>query len=92
MSYLKKIFIISFYGIIIYFLSKDKIEYDLNNYLNTLYGEEEILMMIKEKENEKHNSNIKKRIDIEKEIQNFYSVIEKIKKIKKLKLKNEKNN
>ena len=40
--------------------------------------------MIKEKE--KINSNIKKK-DIEKEIDNFYEVIEKIKKIKKVKMK-----
>ena len=50
MNYLKKFLLISFYGIIIYFISIDKIEFDLNNYLNKLYGEEELLKMIKEKE------------------------------------------
>ena len=87
MNYSKKILLIIVYGIIIYFLSKDKIELDLNNYLNKLYGEEELLKIIKEKGNEKNNSDIKKRNKIEKEIENFYWVIEKIKKIKKTKIK-----
>ena len=87
MNYLKKFLIISFYGIIIYFFRKNRIEFDLSIYLNKLYGEEEILKMIKEKEKEKINSNIKRRNELEKEIYNFYALIEKIKKIKKLKLK-----
>ena len=87
MKYSKKFLLIIFYGIIIYFLSKDKIELDLNNYLNKLYGEEELLKIIKEKGNEKNNSDIKKRNKIEKEIENFYWVIEKIKKYKIQKLK-----
>ena len=43
--------------------------------------------MIKEKEKEKINSDIKRRNEIEKEIENFYEVIKKLKKIKKFKIK-----
>ena len=87
MNYLKKFLLITFYGIFIYFFSKDKIAFDVNNYLNKLYGERELLNMIKEKQKEKKNSNIKRRNEIEKEIDNFYALIEKIKKIKKDKIK-----
>ena len=56
---------------------------DLNNYLDKIYGEEDLLKIIKEKEREKVNFYNKKRYKIEKEIKNIYDVIEKIKKKKK---------
>ena len=91
MNYSKKFLLILFYGIINYFLNKDKIELDINKYLNKLYGEEELLKIIKEKEEEKILSNIKRKYELEKEIENFNAVIEKIKKIKKVKIKKMKN-
>ena len=56
---------------------------DLNNYLDKIYGEEDLLKIIKEKERKKANFSKKKRYKIEKEIENIYDVIKKIKKKKK---------
>ena len=72
--------------IICFFLISDKIDknqIDLNNYLDKIYGEGDLLKIIKEKEREMINSSTKKRYKIEKEIENIYNIIEKIKKKKK---------
>lgn len=56
---------------------------DLNNYLDKIYGEDDLIEVIKEKEIELINSSSKKRNEIEKEIKNIYNVIEKIKEKKR---------
>ena len=63
----------------------------INNYLNKVYGEEDLLNIIKEKEKEIVNSDLKRRNEIEKEIENIYNAIEKIKKLKKEKIYKSKN-
>ena len=72
--------------IIIFFIICDnngENQIDLKNYLDKIYGEEDLLKIIKEKEREKVNFSHKKRYKIEKEIENIYDTIEKIKKKKK---------
>ena len=51
--------------------------------MDRIYGEKDLLQIIKEKERELANSSTKRRLEIEKEIENIYNVIEKIKKRKK---------
>ena len=55
----------------------------MNNYLDKIYGEDDLIEVIKEKEIELINSSSKKRNEIEKEIKNIYNVIEKIKEKKR---------
>ena len=79
-----KIFLI----IIIFFICLYKVEVfeiDLNNYIDNIYGEEDLLKVIKEKEKEKEMLFISKerREEIEKQIKNIYNAIEQIKKKKK---------
>ena len=72
--------------IIIFFIICDnngENQIDLKNYLDKIYGEEDLLKIIKEKEREKVNFSHKKRYKIEKEIENIYDTIEKIKKKEK---------
>ena len=51
--------------------------------MDRIYGEKDLLQIIKEKERELANSSTKRRLEIEKEIENIYNVIEKIKEKKK---------
>jgi len=83
-NYPTKIFLI----IIIFFICLYKVEVfeiDLNNYIDNIYGEEDLLKVIKEKEKEKEMLFISKerREEIEKQIKNIYNAIEQIKKRKK---------
>ena len=51
---------------------------DLNNYLDKVYGEEDLLSIIKEKEKEMIFTFGTKRKRIKNEIENIYNIIEKI--------------
>ena len=59
-------------------------EIDLNNYLDNIYGEEDLLKIIKEKEEERDMlfTCKERKKEIEKQIKNIYNAIEQI-KIKK---------
>ena len=78
-----KIFLI----IIIFFICLYKVEVfeiDLNNYIDNIYGEEDLLKIIKEKEEERDMlfTCKERKKEIEKQIKNIYNAIEQI-KIKK---------
>ena len=60
------------------------VEIDLNNYIDKIYGEEDLLTIIKEKEREMFFTfRAKRRKEIEMEIQNIKNAIEQIKQKKK---------
>ena len=72
--------------ILIVFIFNYKIEtfeIDLNNYLDKIYGEEDLLTIIKEKEEEKLLSNEKRKKEIQFEIDKIKHTIEQIKLKKK---------
>ena len=73
----KNIFLICIYKVEVF-------EIDLNNYLDNIYGEEDLLKIIKEKEEERDMlfTCKERKKEIEKQIKNIYNAIEQI-KIKK---------
>ena len=79
--FIKMLFVIIFFLFIISKIVNNEI--NLNNYLDKIYGEEDLLIIIKEKEKEMNNCSSKRRNEIEKEIENIYDIIEKIKLKKK---------
>ena len=87
--FLSLIFLVTFCGIIISFINNNINEpeqLDPIYYFNKTYDEEELQEIIKEKEKDIINADKERRIEIEKEIENIYEEIEKIKeeKIKKI--------
>ena len=82
-NYSKKFFLIILI-ILICIYKIEVFEIDLNNYLDNIYGEEDLLKIIKEKEEERDMlfTCKERKKEIEKQIKNIYNAIEQI-KIKK---------
>ena len=80
-----KIIVIILCLIIIFyrFIPKEILRPDLDNYLDKIYGEEDLLKIIKKDEKEMTDCSKKRRYEIIKEIENIYNVIEKIRNKKK---------
>ena len=64
-------------------IPKEILRPDLDNYLDKIYGEEDLLKIIKEDEKEMTDCSKRRKYEIKKEIENIYDVIEKIRNKKK---------
>ena len=88
-------FLIKFIFILLLFVSItikiNTTQLDLNNYLDKVYGEEDLLRIIKEKKKEMILTFRQKREKIKDEIENIHNIIEQIKKKKEIFIKNNKN-
>ena len=85
-----KIFFILFIFVIINIEIKAP-QIDLNNFLDKVYGEEDLLSIIKEKEKEMIFTFGKKRKRIKNEIENIYNIIKQIKEKKQQFINSNKN-
>lgn len=85
-----KIFFILFIFVIINIETKTP-QIDLNNFLDKVYGEEDLLSIIKEKEKEMIFTFGKKRKRIKNEIENIYNIIKQIKEKKQQFINSNKN-
>ena len=81
---IKTIIIILFSVVISYkIIKKEILSPDLDNYLDKVYGEKDLLKIIKRDEIEMTDCSKRRKYEIKKEIENIYDVIEKIRNKKK---------